>query len=666
MSRFHNWALLAELPPSHLSNRPVPISPSLSQAPLFVDSLLLLLRAGSGGDGCSSFARAKYIPYGPASGGHGGKGGDIYIKAVNGLSSLSKLGSGGIGSTSASSSISTSGMGTSGTIKSETGSGGTGSFRDGKKGKDRIIEVPVGTIVRVYKAQIWDWNQEEWEEKIMRKEYEDDLIAKLKNSRKEEVVEDENDENDEEEEESYGDEKVKAEELDEELDEEAAKLRNQRDLVWRHYPRGGPSAEEQEAEDSYRRNEFRIAEERLGLALRRERREEQNKIKELYKERKRSANEMGSSGNEWNRELEHKDQNDGFWLSEEEEGKSTLDQQMEEIETQEVETPEEPLFTIDFNTPTPSTSSGHLLLSGGSGGYGNPYFLTSLNRSPKFATKGQRGGLLRIHLELKVPADVGFVGLPNVGKSSLLQSMSGADEKGAKTGNFNFTTLNPNVGVVRFDEKERLKGTGKGRIGGRVEREKEMEFERNRIKGENENESSTSTIEEGTETSRLTLLDLPGLLPGASKDVGLGHSFLRHAERCPLLIYVVDVSSSNPEPWKDVQVLKDELEEYKSGLSKRAMIVVANKADALGPSLGLEEKWLRENGKTKEDLGGGAEEEAKRLSQKEAKEKMEILKRKVEEIHGKELLVVPVSAMWRLGVENLARKLKDLVKVQQV
>lgn len=590
------------------------------------------------------------------------------------MTSLSKLGSGGISSSGSGGSSDSNGENssidtTSGTIKAGIGAHGTGSFRDGKKGKDRILEVPVGTICKIYRDKIWDWNEEEFERENLRKVYEDSLIeniGKKKVNQVREAEEKDLEEDQEDEGELYQSESEKRIQLEEteSQDEEAALLREQRDLVWRHYPRGGPSAEEQEAEDSYRRGEFEIAEERLALALRRERRDKSSEIKELKKDRKKMVSDRKT--------LERQDTS-GFRFAEEESEVGSTPAEVESVENEDLvqeneEEPEKaseeeiPLFTIDFSSPTPPDSPGHLIASGGSGGYGNPYFLTSQNRSPKFATRGQRGETRRIRLELKVPADVGLVGMPNVGKSSLLQALTGAGDASAKVGDWNFTTLNPNVGVVRLDGGENLIGTGHGRIGGREERE--LERERRRVGSDSSREFESGFNQEENQSDeghRLTLLDLPGLLKDASKDVGLGHSFLRHAERCPLLVYVVDISTKVPEPWKDVEVLKNELEAYKPGLSKRAKLVVANKADALGPPVGLEAQY--EKSKTKEEME--SEIELERLNEKEAREKLETLRSKVREMEGMELQVLPVSAMWRLGVQGLARKLKTLVEEQK-
>lgn len=169
-----------------------------------------------------------------------------------------------------------------------------------------------------------------------------------------------------------------------------------------------------------------------------------------------------------------------------------------------------------------------VLCRGGAGGYGNPHFLTNENRSPKFATRGRKGEERAFELELKTIADLGLVGLPNAGKSTLLGAISNAHPKQA---DYPFTTLHPFVGTVDYADR-----------------------------------------------FQLTVADIPGLIKGAHKNIGLGHAFLRHVERAKILAYVIDLS--NPAPWDDLQTLQDELEAYRAGLAKeRASLIVANKAD---------------------------------------------------------------------------------------
>ncbi len=167
---------------------------------------------------------------------------------------------------------------------------------------------------------------------------------------------------------------------------------------------------------------------------------------------------------------------------------------------------------------------------GGSGGHGNKRFATSTNRAPRQAGKGFLGEEKALRLELKTVADVGLVGYPNAGKSTLLTAISDAHPKIAP---YPFTTRHPNVGVVQFED-----------------------------------------------FFRLTVADIPGLIDGAHDNVGLGHEFLRHIERCRILLYVLDTAGVDTrDPLADLAHLKSELELYKPGMTNRPSLIVANKMD---------------------------------------------------------------------------------------
>ncbi len=172
-------------------------------------------------------------------------------------------------------------------------------------------------------------------------------------------------------------------------------------------------------------------------------------------------------------------------------------------------------------------------LSGGKGGWGNRHFATPTRQIPRFAKPGTKGKEREVTLELKLLADVGLIGLPNVGKSSLLSRISAARPKIA---NYHFTTLTPMLGVVSSGEE----GAG------------------------------------------FVAADIPGLIEGASEGAGLGYDFLRHVDRCRLLLHVVDVSGSEGrDPVEDLKVINRELASYSAELSERPQIVVANKRDLL-------------------------------------------------------------------------------------
>ena len=181
-----------------------------------------------------------------------------------------------------------------------------------------------------------------------------------------------------------------------------------------------------------------------------------------------------------------------------------------------------------------SSCEDYVDCSGGRGGWGNKHFATPTRQVPRFAKPGLPGESHTITLELKLLADVGLVGFPNVGKSTLLSVVSNAHPKIA---NYHFTTLFPNLGVVYVDE-------------------------------------GVSFV----------LADIPGIIEGASDGAGLGHDFLRHIDRCRLLIHLVDVSGSEGrDPVEDFEAINAELAQYNADLASRPQLVAANKCDLLEP-----------------------------------------------------------------------------------
>ena len=182
-----------------------------------------------------------------------------------------------------------------------------------------------------------------------------------------------------------------------------------------------------------------------------------------------------------------------------------------------------------------SQTDRFVLCRGGRGGWGNQHFATPTRQVPRFAKAGLPGQSRDVVLELKLLADVGLVGFPNVGKSTLLSVVSRAQPKIA---NYHFTTLFPNLGVVY--------------------------------------------VEEGVS---FVMADIPGIIEGAAEGAGLGHDFLRHIDRCRLLIHVVDVSGSEGrDPVADFQAINEELKQYSPELAGRKMIVAANKVDIMEDS----------------------------------------------------------------------------------
>ena len=183
------------------------------------------------------------------------------------------------------------------------------------------------------------------------------------------------------------------------------------------------------------------------------------------------------------------------------------------------------LVIADLSDHTPVT-----VAKGGRGGYGNAHFATPTRQIPKFAKPGVPGEDIQVTLELKLIADVGLIGFPNVGKSTLISTISAAKPKIA---NYHFTTLVPTLGVV--------------------------------------------SVGEG---ASFVCADIPGLIEGASEGIGLGHDFLRHVERCRLLLHVVDVSGSEcRDPIEDFEKINEELAKFSPALAERPQIVVGNKCD---------------------------------------------------------------------------------------
>lgn len=171
-----------------------------------------------------------------------------------------------------------------------------------------------------------------------------------------------------------------------------------------------------------------------------------------------------------------------------------------------------------------------VLLKGGRGGKGNMHYVTPTMQVPKYAQPGQKGRELNVILELKVIADVGLVGFPNVGKSTFLSRVSNARPKIA---NYPFTTLNPNLGVVDL---------------------------------------------EGTDG--FVIADIPGLIEGASEGVGLGHEFLKHVERCKVILHIVDAAGTEGrDPVEDIRLINSELAKYSEVLAGKPQIIAANKMD---------------------------------------------------------------------------------------
>ena len=383
-----------------LTSRLNPPLDSFAQTP-FADNCCLKVEAGSGGHGCISFLREKYIEDGPANGGDGGSGGNVFIQAVRGETSLHKLAR-------------------RGQMKAGRGANGQGKGKGGERGDDMLITVPVGTVVR--EVQRYDPVAEEEHQ---------DLLAKGKGS--------------------------DAESNDGE--HAGSQQRKWRRDKWLLYPGALPS--------SFTATSF--------PALPRPRR-----------------------------------------------SNLTMSQ------------PNAPI-RLDLDKPM---SSPLLLAAGAMGGLGNPHFCTRDISRPKFATKGDNGMRLTLQLELKILADVGLVGLPNAGKSTLLRSITNSR---ARIGDWAFTTLQPNIGTVVLDNH-------RGRLPAYVE---------NRV-----SRSKTNSSEQSEIRSNFTIADIPGLIEDAHLNKGLGLGFLRHIERAAVMAFVIDLS--NDDAVATLKSLWREVGEYES------------------------------------------------------------------------------------------------------
>ena len=270
-----------------------------------------------------------------------------------------------------------------------------------------------------------------------------------------------------------------------------------------------------------------------------------------------------------------------------------------------------------------SDDKPYVLAKGGSGGWGNKHFATPTRQAPRFAKSGLSGEAKEVILELKLLADVGLVGFPNVGKSTLLSVVSKAHPKIA---NYHFTTLYPNLGVVYVDE-------------------------------------GVSFV----------MADIPGIIEGAAEGAGLGHDFLRHIDRCRLIVHVVDISGSEGrDPIEDFKTINEELERYNPELASRRQIVVANKCDIIEDEEIAEKfkSFIKEQGYALYEISAAAHIGVRELVSGIAGElahlppitvyEPEVIEREPEPVSAEDIVINRYDDVWILEGEWLERLVRNV------
>ncbi|KAG0035141.1 GTPase of the mitochondrial inner membrane that associates with the large ribosomal subunit [Podila clonocystis] len=472
---------------------------------------------GQGGDGCVSFHREKFVAFGQPNGGNGGRGGNVIFEASSNETSLQHIPH---------------------TAAAPRGVHGKGSLMHGHAGKDLVIKVPMGTIIREVPSPEKEHNPED-EDGPFQKSLE------------------------------LGETEAK--------DKEMSKR-------WVLYPR---------------------------LT---------NSLTTLPEGKVNYFDEAQA------------------WVAEED----------RIVEARRAAMSKKPLL-LDVNEHT-EDGERFMVGRGGGGGYGNPHFLTTQNRAPKYATRGREGQTRWLTLELKTIADAGLVGLPNAGKSTFLQAVSNAHPAIAP---YPFTTLNPYIGTVDYSDSYQVK-----------------------------------------------VADIPGLIRGAHMNVGLGHSFLRHVERSKVLVYVIDIAAEfgvkrqvkgvddwTPEqdehegkdsmeatkdiptdtteslkmdaqysqPFEDWKTLLDELEAYQPGLTRRPSMIIANKADVteVAPkNLQLfqklvHEEWAKRRAAYSLSSPSSSSSSSPSFSQEH------------------DLKIVPVSAKYKKNIIKVTSILREIVEAEK-
>ncbi|EFP76853.2 uncharacterized protein PGTG_02314 [Puccinia graminis f. sp. tritici CRL 75-36-700-3] len=463
------------------------------KASKFVDQMKVLVRAGNGGDGGVAFHREKFVARGGPSGGNGGLGGSVYLRPSAEVQSLNRIPR---------------------ILKAASGTNGGGQWMNGPAGKDLIVDVPIGTVIREIRSS------------QISAQRESALGFNL------------------------GHRPPKASDLVGE-DIEVAKARRSKLFV--HYP---------ESEDSNQTNE---ALKNLEIDLLQE---------QWATERARSQSEPF--------------QMDCAKFHEDHRSRTNIEHPSTQV-----------------NRSIKAEQDFFLIAKGGEGGLGNSNFSGNQTTLPRFATRGKKGEVIELELELKTLADIGLVGFPNSGKSTLIHTLTNSR---AEIAPYPFTTLNPQIGtLIIFNDGSWDLDEPTDAINHSPSHREYLDANSatDLIRDRSNRQRSSSHSPRKCESIRLTIADCPGLLPKASENVGLGHAFLRHIERSRMLVVVVDlmaglptattattssssssltnqrlIEDENPQRCcQDVETLFKELESYQPGLSGRVGILIANKAD---------------------------------------------------------------------------------------
>ena len=443
-------------PVSHLNPTPDDYA-----ATTFADKATLTVHAGVGGAGCVSFLRDLFIPDGPPNGGDGGHGGNVYIQAVPGETSLHKIARRRV-------------------MRAGRGKHGMGSARNGTRGDDLIVTVPVGTIVT--------------EVSRIDPVAEDMITARERDyarKRKRQLAR---------------------------AAEEAARL-----ALATSSDETTLSDDSTQQQQQQQQKQKHKSKEQLQLEQQQQLEADEDDAAEMEWLRRKWVVYPGLSATEVkNIDFPRLPRRDRFFVQ-----------------------PAAPIY-LDLSRPTPQPI---LLAAGGIGGLGNPHFVSRRLPRPYVATRGENAVSLTVNMELKLLADVGLVGLPNAGKSTLLRAVSNSR---ARVGSWAFTTLQPNIGTVVLDNNKGRPVVAMRPVQKKIKKKTEMavsaagdNFHLSAEEYENEGEADEADTVTVPPRTRFTIADIPGLIEGAHLDKGLGIEFLRHVERAGVLAFVVDLGAGD-------------------------------------------------------------------------------------------------------------------------